>query len=76
MLTLTKVPNEIYYTACEYNGIDIKIEQLEFAKEIWDDNNRLQNNGFEKALYDYMTMNGNFDLDYGKFKDVNGYIIK
>lgn len=39
MLTLTKVPNEIYYTACEYDGIDIKIEQLELAKEIWDDNN-------------------------------------
>ena len=32
--------------------------------------------GLEKAIYNYMTLQNNFNEDDGIFADINGYIIE
>ena len=79
MLTISKIPKEVYYTACEYENIPIKIEQLERSKEIYYaevEKRRYTDGGLEKAIYDYMTLQRNFSENDGIFYDVNGYTIE
>lgn len=79
MLKLSNIPNEIYYTACEYEKIEISIDQLLQAKEIYEneiDKRHYTNGGFEKAVYDYMTLRENFNEDDGIFAGINGYTVE
>lgn len=79
MLKLSNIPNEVYYSACEYEKINITIDELNFAKDIYENeiNKRhFTDGGLEKAILDYMTLSGNFNEDDGIFAGVNGYIIE
>lgn len=79
MLKLSNIPNEVYYTACEYEDIDITLNQLSLAKKIYEDeidNRHFTNGGLEKAICDYLNMNGNFNEENGMFYYNNGYIIE
>lgn len=79
MLTISKIPNEIYYTACEYEDISIQLGQLEHAQEIYENEvnkRKFTDGGLEKAIYDYITLQNNFNEDDGIFSGVNGYIIE
>lgn len=79
MLKLSNISNEIYYTACEYEQIDITINQLNLAKKIYENeisNRNFTNGGLEKSICDYLTLNGNFNEDNGIFYYANGYILE
>lgn len=79
MLKLLNIPVEIYYTACQYENIEIKGNQVEQAKEIYESEiskRHYTDGGFEKAIYDYMTLQNNFNEDDGIFAGINGYIIE
>lgn len=79
MLKLSNVPNEIYFTACQYENIEIEENQVEQAKEIYESEiskRHYTDEGLEKAIYDYMTLQNNFNEDDGIFADINGYIIE
>lgn len=85
MLTITNIPNEVYAVACDYEGIDWTswenehFSALERAKEAYTEETRARgytDGGLEKAISDYMKLQGDFNQDTGTFKGLSGYVIK
>ncbi len=56
-----------------------KEDELDNAKVIYDyetSKRAYTEGGFEKAIYDYMTLQDNFDEEDGIFVGINGYSIQ
>lgn len=76
MLKISNIPNEIY---CQYEDIPINLEQLDKAEKIYEyetANRGFTNGGLEQAIYDYMTLQNNFNEDNGIFAGINGYEVQ
>ena len=77
MLKLSNIPHEIYASALDNEGIERPADLADcenIYREITEKRG-FKDGGFEKAIFDYMTLSGPFSEEDGEFSGVSGFQV-